>query len=275
MITKDGVAVTNARTKNASIAKETIKIIKEGHYTALSGAVIDLSEDFGAAIKGTILHQDPLPIQQYTVHVPTFEVLNETTAQAAVRLMALGMTDIVGLNFASARNPGGGFLAGAMAQEEDLCRCSGLYACIKNKPMFYNDNILCDDTFYTHNIIYSPKVPFFRDQYNLFMENPFTLSIISAPAPNLRNMESVDEKLVYNVLYERAVKIFQIAALYGHKTIILGAWGCGAFGNDAKMVANVFLDALKVVPAFEHVCFACFDNRPDANVFETFKREIL
>jgi len=275
MITKNGVAVTTARTKNASIAKETIKIVKEGHYTALSGAVIDLSEEFDAAIKGTILYQDPLPTQQYTVHIPVFEVLNETTAQAAVRLMAEGKTDMVGLNFASARNPGGGFLAGAMAQEEDLCRCSGLYACIKNKPIFYNENILCDGTLYTHNIIYSPKVPFFRDQYNLFIENPFTLSIISAPAPNLRNMEVIDEELVRDVLFTRAVKILQVAAVHGHKTIILGAWGCGAFGNDAKMVANVFLEALKVVPAFQHVCFACFDNRPDANVFETFKRELL
>ena len=270
IIKRDGVSVMNARTKNVSLAKETLEILKQKKYTAPSGTVRDISGDLDAAIKGTVLYKDSVPTKGDLLY-PTTEVTNETTAQAAVRLASLGKTDIVALNFASARNQGGGFLSGAIAQEEDLCRCSGLYACLKNKPVFYNENILCDNCFYTENILYSPRVPFFRDQYNLFLENPFTLSIISAPSPNVRGMEQVDEKELYDVLVNRATRILQIAENHGHRNLILGAWGCGAFGNDPHMVGTAFTEALSMVPAFEHVCFAVYDTREPPVLFDTFK----
>lgn len=273
MIKRDGVAIMNERTSNVKLAKETLEIIKQKSYTAPSGQVIDITDSLDAAVGGTILYQEPLLNKDYTIIVPRVEVVNETTTQAARRLIAKGKTDIVALNFASARNVGGGFLGGAIAQEEDLCRASGLYACTKSKPQFYNDNILCEDALYTDNIIYSPKVPFFRDDNNTFLEEPYLLSIISAPAPNLSGLREEGLKnLVKGVFRERALKVLQIAAQHGHKTIVLGAWGCGAFGNDPKMVAEVFLDTLVKVPAFEHVCFAVYDTRPETPVYETFKK---
>jgi uncharacterized protein (TIGR02452 family) len=280
MITRDGVALMNARTQNVSIAKETLAVLKQKHYTSPSGKVVDISTSLDAAIKGTILYKTDaeLPDTDWETFTPTIEVLNETTARAAVRLLALGKTDIVALNFASARNVGGGFLAGALAQEEDLCRASGLYACTKSKPVFYNENILLDGPFYTDNVIYSPKVPFFRDSYHNFLEAPFELSIISSPAPNLSSLTGRIEGLeakTKGILRERAIRILDIAAHHGHKNIILGAWGCGAFGNDPKMVSEVFKLALEKIPAFEHVCFATYDDRDPPIVFETFKKIII
>lgn len=274
MIKRNGVEVMNERTKNVSIAKETLEILKRGNYTSLNGETVDISASLEAAVKGTVLYKDSLATSITKYKTPTLEVINETTAQAAVRLSGLGKTDIVALNFASARNPGGGFLGGAIAQEEDLCRCSGLYTCIKSKPVFYNENILCDDTFYTDNIIYSPKVPFFRNEYNLFIEKPFELSIISAPAPNIRSMENVDLNVLSTKLFDRATKILQVADKHEHQNIILGAWGCGAFGNDSAMVAKVFLLALQQIPTFDHVCFAVFDNKPEFPIYTAFKEVI-
>lgn len=273
-IKRDGIDIVNARTKNTSLAKETIQICKDKKYTSLNGIEVDFSQEIDTAIIDTILYKvdSDLPDTDWETFLPNIEVTNETTSQAAVRLAALGKTDLVALNFASARNPGGGFLAGALAQEEDLCRASGLYPCLKSKPIFYNENIICDDTYYTHNMIYSSKVPFFRNEHNLLIENPYTLSIISAPAPNLNGLrtESLDP-LVKGLLRERSIRILDIAAAHGHKNLILGAWGCGAFGNDPIMVAEAFKLALEKIPAFEHVCFAVYDTRTPPYLFDNFK----
>lgn len=265
----------NARTKNVSIAKETIDICKHKFYVSSNGKTVDISKELDEALGGTVYYPGDEDIEgEIFFRLPTIEVINERTAQAAIRLAAAGKTNLVALNFASARNQGGGFLSGAMAQEEDLCRSSGLYPCLKKKPLFYNANIMCDNTFYTDGIIYSPNVPFFRNEHHLLVDDPFTLSIISAPAPNVQGMKDVDEETLSTVLYSRAIQILRVANKNGHKNIILGAWGCGAFGNSPRMVANIFKAALNLVPAFEHVCFASYDDRTPPHVFETFK-EVL
>ena len=285
MIKRNGVEVMNERTTNVSIAKETINILKNKHYTAPSGDVVDISESLDAALAGTILYKNDWDPTDYTVGankntttLPSFEIINESTTQAAVRLSNEGKKNIVALNFASAKNPGGGFLGGALAQEEDLCRCSGLYACVKSKPMFYNENILSESRFYTDAIIYSPNVPFFRSDNLVFLDKPFELSIISAPAPNVRGIEIPEgqeddyENVLFKTLCNRAVKILKVAEAHGHKNIILGAWGCGAFGNDPHEVAYAFELALLIVPSFEHVCFAVYDRRDPPVVYNGFKK---
>lgn len=272
MIKRSGVEIMNARTKNVSLAKETLDVLKKKQYTAPSGNIVDLSSALDNAIKGTKLYSSNTVYSSKTVyHVPTIEVFNETTAQSATRLLANGKDKLVALNFASARNVGGGFLAGALAQEEDLCRASGLYVCTKSKPIFYNENILSEGRYYTDNIIYSPDVPFFRDEESKFLEQPFSLSIISSPAPNLMAAKNINKDEVMQVLLGRAKKILQVAHTHGHKNIILGAWGCGAFGNDPITVATAFSKALKDVPLFNHVCFAVYDTREPPFLYETFK----
>lgn len=272
MIKRSGVEVMNARTKNVSIAKETIEICKNGSYTSVNGAAVDISQELSDSKQGTVYYPEGEAINPFPCPplVPIIEVTNETTQAAAIRLGNLGKQDIVALNFASARNQGGGFLSGAMAQEEALCRNSGLYPCLKSKPLFYNANILCDDCYYTDGIIYSPHVPFFRDEHNLLIDNPFTLSIVTAPAPNLNAAKDVDDDLLDAKFASRTTRILEVAAAHGHKTLILGAWGCGAFGNDPTKVANYFSDALQAVPMFEHVCFAVYDTRTPPHLFEAF-----
>lgn len=274
MIKREGIVVTstsNNKDKKKDIANDTLEILKNKQYTSLSGKIIDISKELDAAISGTKLYKEFLSPSDELVSDPTIEVTNETTAQAASRLLATGKTNLVALNFASARNPGGGFVAGAQAQEEDLCRCSGLYPCLKSKPSYYNENVLCEDTYYTHNIIYSPNVPFIRDEYLVLLEDPFLLSIISAPAPNVSAMKKVDQSQWVTVMSHRIYDILHIAKDNNHKNIILGAWGCGAFGNDAFNVAQCFLSLLKTYPYFDHVTFAVYDTKPEQTIFNSFK----
>lgn len=277
MIKRNGVEIMNARTQNVKIAKETIEICKNGKYNSVNGKEVDISQPLNQAVKSTVFYKPEadLPDTDWETFTPAFEVTNETTIQAARRLTNLGKTNIVALNFASARNQGGGFLSGAIAQEEDLCRKSGLYSCLKTKPLFYNANILCDDIYYTDGVIYSPQVPFFRDDFELLVDEPWNLSIVSAPAPNLNGTrpEGLQYKL-RGIIRGRIERILHITAAHGHKNIILGAWGCGAFGNDPEMIADEFKKMVNKVPAFEHVCFAVYDTREPPVIFEAFKKVI-
>jgi uncharacterized protein (TIGR02452 family) len=272
-----GVQVMNARTKGVSSAKETIEICENKHYISLNGKVVDISKEIDHSVDHTTYYPDDFKfdfVEGNPTAAAALTVTNETTSQAAIRLAASGLTDIVALNFASARNVGGGFLSGAVAQEEDLCRASALYPCLKTKPLFYNANVLCDNSYYTDGIIYSHKVPFFKDEYNLFIEEPYTLSIISAPAPNLNGSQFIDEDVLITKILHRTERILQVAHLNEHKNVILGAWGCGAFGNDPSIVANAFMMALEVVPAFDNVCFAVYDTRTPPHIYDTFKKVI-
>lgn len=281
MIKRDGKIIRNLNypQTNNLLAKDTLKIIENKQYTTSTGKVIDLSKEIDFSIKNTLLYNNNTAPYKTNTESITFEVVNETATQSALRLLNAGKENIVILNFASAINPGGGFLMGAVAQEEDLARRSGLYACLKSKPAFYNANNLCDkeqEFYYTNNILYSPNVPFFRDEKYELLEEPYTLSVISAPAPNVSLMSEINESLIFQTLHTRATQILQIAAEHNHKNIILGAWGCGAFGNSAKMVASIFDLLLKTVtPHFEHVCFAVYDKRPDEPIFKTFKNIIV
>jgi len=271
MIKRNGIEIKTAQAPNIVAAKDTLNILKNKNYL-VKDKIIDISVALDNSIKNTKLYlpEDCFNSKNNLIK-PTIEVTNETTTSAGLRLLNSGLENIVALNFASARNVGGGFLAGAVAQEEDLCRCSGLYLCIKSKPIFYNKNILCDDTFYTNHIIYSPNVPFFRNDNLDLLEEIFHISIISAPAPNVRAMENVDEDNLRSILEIRAARILQIAIENNHENIILGAWGCGAFGNDSKMIIEVFQKVLNRYPHFKHVCFAVFDNKINAPIFNAFK----
>ncbi|HET8682864.1 MAG TPA: TIGR02452 family protein, partial [Micromonosporaceae bacterium] len=110
-----------------AVARETVEIVARGSYVNGAGVEVSVGEQVGAAVAGTRLYlpEDELAEPAVTGGVPVVEVTNETSLSAARRLGE----DVACLVFASARNPGGGFLNGAQAQEESIARASALYAC--------------------------------------------------------------------------------------------------------------------------------------------------
>jgi len=155
---------------------------------------------------------------------------------------------ILCLNFASGKNAGGGFLRGSVAQEESIVRASGLYPCLVQESMqgYYNANQAARAPFYTDHMIYSPNVPVFKYEDGSLMEKPILVSFLTAPAVNVSkagNMKGkgrLDNSMVETIMRRRIAKVLQIAKEHGHECLVLGAWGCGVFGNDPKDVASWF-----------------------------------
>jgi uncharacterized protein (TIGR02452 family) len=253
------------------IAQETVKIVERGEYVAPSGQPVSLQAAVESAMKGTVLYRpgdfprlrQPEPL--VGAGRPRLDVTSEKTGEACRRLVEdEGVAGVVALNFASAKNPGGGFLGGAKAQEEDLARCSALYPCLLTQREYYDANRAQHSPLYTDHIIYSPAVPFFRDEGLTLLERPFHVSLITAPAPNAGAAASNAPQLVPHlreVLQARALKVLQVAAHHGHRTLVLGAWGCGAFRNDPSNAAEAFAQALDAFPGvFERVVFAVWER---------------
>lgn len=116
------------------LAAETERIVAAGAYRAPDGREVRLAAAVEAARAGTRLYgPGPVPVAAAADAEPVFEVTGESSTEAARRLAD---APVAVLNFASARNPGGGHLNGAQAQEEALCRASALYpTAIRSTPI--------------------------------------------------------------------------------------------------------------------------------------------
>jgi uncharacterized protein (TIGR02452 family) len=252
------------------LAQDTVAIAERGAYTLPSGATVDIGAAVARAVAGTRLFRpgdfEALSLPAPGADLPVVEVTGETTAQAARRLVEHeGQARVAALNFASARNAGGGFLRGAKAQEEDLARCSALYACQITKPDYYAQNRAEASVLYTDHLIYSPDVPFFRDEHLALLPAPFLVSILTSPAPNAGEARQRGESAaaIRATLERRAEHVLRVAAHHGHTVLVLGAWGCGVFRNDPVEVAAVFAELLAtpaLARAFTRVVFAVYDR---------------
>ena len=247
------------------VAKQTLAVLEAGVYTAPSGAQRHIAEAQARAVQGTRLYRPEalaaLVAQPGPQGAPAPTDFWEVTTQvAAQRWVSEGAERVVLLNFASARNPGGGFLNGAKAQEEDVTRCSGLYPCLLAQPLYYGVNRSQHSMLYTDHIIYSPDVPFFRVRNREFIEEPFVASVITAPAPNAgqHRRKKGGEDEIEVALRRRAAYVLAVCEAEGHRNVLLGAWGCGVFRNDPNLVASAFEDALggRFAGAFDRVVFA-------------------
>lgn len=213
-------------------------------------------------------------------HRTVVEVTGESSTVAARRLVGAlpegpGTVSVAVLNFASARNPGGGYVRGAKAQEEALCRASALYETLREAPEYYEIHRAEVSTFYTDRVIHSPGVPVFRDDRGNLLDTPFRAGFLTSPAPNagtIRRQEPDREPEIPAALARRAELVLEVAALHGYRGLVLGAWGCGVFQNDPAQVAEAFRGLLagRFAGVFERVVFGVLDPKPATR--ETFER---
>lgn len=253
------------------LGEEAVAISKVGKYTGPTGH-IDISGQILSSLKKTTFYDADHVHQPASkgAHSTRIEVTNETTLSAHQRHLAKGH-NAVSLNFASATQPGGGFLGGARAQEEYLCRSSALFVTIKDSPMYeyHRDNWT---PFYSDAMIYSGDVPVFRDDQHDLLATPYLASFITSAAPLAKKIPPHEHPKLPNVIFHRILKILSVAKSKGHDSLILGAWGCGAFGNDGHIVSELFHRALTVefTGSFKEVTFAIVDTSPEERFIGPF-----
>lgn len=169
------------------------------------------------------------------------------------------------LNFADALTAGGLVLVGENTQEENICRCTNLYPVLsdaRSYKAYYLPNRQNGDFVYTNRIIYARDITVFKDDSTYENIEPRQFDVITCPAPS-ENLP--DEKAV--IVYMSRIQAIILSAIEnGVDCIVLGAWGCGAFGQNPELIAQTFANMLNMYGGyFKKIVFAI---RSTPNTFE-------
>ncbi len=262
---------------NIEIANETLKITDEKFYM-LGDKKIELLPLNFAAVEvvtpefGTSLAQKYVNMSK-DGKMCSFKVTNEDSFQAAHRY-----DNPFVMNFANAHHAGGGFRLGANAQEEALCRCSTLYASIKSDAaaVMYRYNNSHISRVESDHMLLSEEVCVFRNEKCELLEKPFYAAVVTIPAPNRHGAALIASKsLVAETMTRRIRIMLAVAAEHRYKNLVLGAWGCGAFGNSPTDVSEYFRTVLvdeEFGCFFDEVCFAVY-GKPDGKNITEFRKK--
>ncbi|KAK2732431.1 hypothetical protein FQN57_002905 [Myotisia sp. PD_48] len=237
------------------------------------------------------LYSYPKPSRLHYQYCPSFpktavRVLNADSIDTAVGLAECAKyvtvrdkMPVCVLNMANANNAGGGWKNGAMAQEESLCYRSSLSFTLKLR--YYPIPEL--------GAIYSPTVLVIRSSIDdghslLRLDDPGKLPVISVVSiaalcePILKmedtqvrpgssqyqKREKFDDPTDRDLTKEKIRVVLRTAAYNGHRRLVLGALGCGAFLNPREEVADCFAEVLAEKEFdggwWESVIFAIMDD---------------
>lgn len=228
---KSGTTYWTHKKENAKLAKEhTEKMAKER------------PNQIKKCIENSVIYGGPdkKPENNPNIGKPEFIFDNIDSVAAAFKYKN-GRTAV--LNFASYKNPGGKFIEGSSAQEEALCHSSFLYNVLREMKGYYTyNNEHKNKALYTNRGIFSPDVSF--ECGSEF----FTACVITVPAPNKKAAQmycDVTEEENNAHLHARIEFIRRIAEEQKIDTLILGAFGCGVFGQNPDTVAEAIKEIFK------------------------------
>jgi len=275
---------SNKKEENIKIFEDTIRMINGSERLLLA---------VENSIQNTVIYQpDSRSAERADRRHMTVTVTNERSLEAAARLSKKHEGKrIAVLNFASATNAGGGVTKGSSAQEEALCRCSTLYPCLNTdclKEKFYQVNRARHSALYSDACIYTPDIFMIKSDTSSPKRLPedkwISIDIITCAAPNLRAQPSnhmnpnagdpvkLSDSELLELHIKRGRNIMNTAALNNADVLVLGAFGCGAFRNDPKIVSRAYKKLCTEFGGyFDEICFAVYCPPDDQRNFNTFK----
>lgn len=168
--------------------------------------------------------------------------------------------------------PGGGVYLGASNQEECLCRASTLFCSISEGTEMYAYNEANPSLLGSDFMLLSPNVKVFRTPYGDLMDNPFDCAVITAAAPDRAvAARDVAEPELRTAIYNRLRYVCMIAVYHRYHSLVLPAFGCGAFKNPPELVAEVFQSLLtgEFKGYFNDIIFA-IPNPETASAFRNY-----
>lgn len=208
------------------------------------------------------------PAVQVEGRVPAVRVVD---ADAVTAILENGrgraqFCDLAVLDFASFVSPGGGYIRGSMAQEQGLCAESYLYNVLEGMGDWYAENrrrnLNCE--LYRNRALVVPAVRFGRDRVHAYAD------VIVAAAPDLRRARAdygIADGLARDAMRDRIRFALALIDAQGREKAVLGAFGCGVFGWDASVVAEMFREELAGgAHGLSEVVFAVPRTRYDDNL---------
>lgn len=273
---------------------ENVKIFKDTETLCRTNEKLKKSLEDSRKNQRLILESDSLGTPTTNRFAESAEIIvsKKRTLEAAAAYK--GMKTAVH-NFASASNPGGGVERGANAQEECLCRCSGLYFCLNTPKMrdgFYKPHRRARDPIHNDDIIFTPDVTVFKTDTadpELMVESEwYDVDVITCAAPNLRERPSngfnegdghhsakISAEALAAIHEKRLKRILNTALLAEDEVVILGAFGCGAFRNDPNIVASAARNVIQEYRhAFRVIEFAVYCPPRDDSNYRIFRQTI-
>ena len=249
-----------SRPIRAKVFQSTLQIVTNGGYQTTTGVNIELDKFYNnKALQDNVFCEREITLKDpQKLFVTNTQVVNQDCLAYAKSLLEQdNADDLCILNMASAKNPGGGVYGGAGAQEEYLFRCSDYYRFLFQyaDPASFD----CEREYgIPHNPrhsyplkrnfggIYSHGVTLFRDTeangYAL-LEKPWQVNFVAVAANNIRRYmngrTTIPDKFIPSTL-SLIRAILRIAYNNGQHRLVLGAFGCGAFANPPKHMAQLF-----------------------------------
>ena len=275
------------RNQRAKVAQQTLEILELGEYVNCASVKVDIrdavdlsvgsSKHYTEADLTLALNETKGKISEFSATDSCQYLVENCTTFAGVKSLLKTSDNVVCLNFASAKNPGGGFLGGSQAQEEALTRASALYPCLSKHMDMYLSNRKANRLLYSHDMIYAKDVPVFRDDRDNLLDEAYKASIITAAAVNAGNVlrkQPDSQDIINREMLNRARYVLSVAAVNGYRDIVLGAWGCGVFKNDPAVIADIFYRLLQdegFKYLFDKVFFAVLDHSKDKSTYISFR----
>ena len=279
------------RSADIKMLEDTLDILKKGWYekddrridlklsdSEMKDIQVYLPDDV-KEICGRTDFQPPFAENGRCVH----SCVNCDSYVLARKLTAELGEKILVLNLASPVHPGGGVRRGARAQEEDLCRKSSLLVSLETdtarKYYAYHESL--HSFMGSDALMLTPDVEIIKDENGVLLDDTVVVSVLTCAAPKISGgKEGMSEEAYQDMVYGRIMGMLKCAAFFGYRYLVLGAWGCGAYGNDARLISDLFSRALseldfngrKEKDLFDRIDFAVLDRTEEKYNYRHFSR---